>query len=386
MRLLIVDGDTTYRETLEKLTTQWGYHPCVVTSEDEAVEKLKFQPFDMVISEWNTLEVKGDALCSQLKNSVQGGYTYSIICSEKKETSTIVNAFEAGADDFIAKPFEPAELHARIEAGRRLLNLDRSLKQTTSRLERGLSQAARTLKSMLPPKRDDDNFRTDWLFRPCAIIGGDLFNMVDLDQDNVCLYAIDVSGHEIAAALFAVTLGHMLLPRRQSNGSAGKRQSDSYSWNQSPKQVVTTLNDRFQMEPPMNRYATLFYAVINRKTLKMRWVRAGHPAPIIVRDGKHIVLSEGEPPIGVFTDCTYAEHETQLQTNDRLVLYSDGISECQNPTSLEMLGSDRFAALLESLSQTDFSNIIENIDAALLDYRTRDTFDDDVSLLAIEIK
>jgi sigma-B regulation protein RsbU (phosphoserine phosphatase) len=118
----------------------------------------------------------------------------------------------------------------------------------------------------------------------------------------------------------------------------------------------------------------------------MTWVRAGHPSPIIIRDGKHISLSEGDPPIGVFADCTYTEHVTQLQSMDRLILFSDGISECQEPKSFEMLGSDRFAALLESHSQTPFGEIISKIDSALLAYRTQETFDDDVSLLAIEVK
>jgi phosphoserine phosphatase RsbU/P len=386
MRLLIVDGDISNRQSLMKLGAQWGYECCSAETEKKALSILKTMRFDIVISEWRTDIVDGTQICEQLRESKQEGYTYLIICSDKRETKQIVEAFDAGADDYIAKPFEAEELRARIEAGLRLLCLDRSLKSAKARLERGLKQAALTLKSMLPHRRDDEHFRTDWLFRPCAIIGGDLFNMVDLDEDHVCLYAVDVSGHEIAAALFAVTLGHMLMPRRQAIISGERRQTDSYSWNQSPRQVVSTLNDRFEMEPPMNMYATLFYAVINRKTLKMRWVRAGHPSPIIIRKGKRIVLKEGEPPIGVFSDCNFTEHSTQLEKRDRLVLYSDGISECQNLDTLEMMGFEKFTHFMETLSERPFNEMVPAIDKALIDHRRSVEFDDDLSLLAVEIK
>ena len=386
MRLLIIDDNPQERETLRQLAAEWGYECLCAGSEATAAELLQATRFDVVVSEWKDSVIDGPALCRALRSAEQDGYTYFIICSSKRDTSAMVAGFESGVDDYVGKPFDAAELKARIDAGVRLLRLDRSLISAKTRLERGLAQAALTLRSMLPHRKDDRNLRTDWLFRPCAIVGGDLFNVVDLDEDHVCLYAIDVSGHEVAAALFAVTLGHMLLPRRQVDEAAGRSNRSRYSWNQNPTQVASTLNDRFQMEPPMNMYATLFYAVINRKDLTMRWVRAGHPAPILVRDGKTVPLEEGDFAIGMFEDAVYTEHLLKLKPSDRIFIYSDGIVEAANPHNNEMFGKERLESLFHGMAGRPFQEMIHAIDDTLLEHRDGDRFDDDLSLLAVEIK
>lgn len=386
MRLLIVDDNAADRAVLSELGTAWGYECFIADSHEIAAEMFRTTHFDVVVSEWKSSTIDAPSLCRRLRAEERYGYTYFIICSERRDTKSVVEGLDAGADDYVGKPFDSAELRSRIEAGLRLLNLDRSPMSAKSRLERGLAQAALTLKSMLPQPKDDKNLRTDWLFRPCAIVGGDLFNVVDLDDNHVCLYAIDVSGHEVGAALFAVTLGHMLLPRRQVDEAVGGNRRTRYTWNQNPTQVASTLNDRFQMEPPMNMYATLFYAVINRKDLTLKWVRAGHPSPIIVRNGQKIVLEEGDFAIGMFENCGYTEHTVQLQSGDRLFIYSDGIVEAVDPRTDEMLGKDHLESMLIDLSGRPFKEMIHAIDDALLAHRNGDGFEDDLSLLAVEIK
>jgi sigma-B regulation protein RsbU (phosphoserine phosphatase) len=298
----------------------------------------------------------------------------------------LVRSIEEGADDYLVKPFEHEVLRARLKAGMRLLHLDQSLLSAKARLEQGLTQAARTLTTMLPHRRDGRNFKIDWLFRPCAIIGGDLFNVVDLDENHFCLYAIDVSGHEVGAALFAVTLGQMLLPRPKINAKEGGMSQSAYRWNLNPVQVVSTLNERFQMEPLMNMFATLFYAVIDRRNLVMRWVRAGHPSPVIIRDRKPTLLAEGDLPIGILPTTQYARHTTRLKKGDRLFLYSDGMTEAKNSATSEMFGVDRLVSLIAGSSGETLTEAISRIDRALLDHRGMDRFDDDLSMLAVEIK
>jgi phosphoserine phosphatase RsbU/P len=385
MRLLVVDTDQGYRQKLEELTSDWGYSCHGVETVSEALDILGKERIDVIISDWSAPGIDGPELCRKVRALQKTGHIYFIICSEKRSTEDMVKGIDEGADDYVFKPIEHEVLRARLKAGMRLLDLDRSLLAAKARLERGLTQAARTLKTMLPDRRNGTNFRIDWLFRPCAIIGGDLFNVVDLDDSHFCIYAIDVSGHEVGATLFAVTLGHMLLPRRKV-GKDGKMSKDPYRWNQNPVEVVSTLNERFQMAPPLNLYATLFYAVIDRRTLVMSWVRAGHPSPIVVRRGHPTELTEGDLPIGVLPDSDYTLHTTQLERNDRLFIYSDGITETKNISTMEMLGARRFIEMMTGLSDRPLDEAIAAIDAAILEHRVVDRFDDDLSLLAVEIK
>ncbi len=387
MRILVVDDDNPTRKLVEIFLTKWGYEFASARDGAEAWEIWQKETFDLIISDWLMPEMDGPELCRRIRSVEREGYTYFILCSVRGSTEHIVEGIEAGADDYIIKPFEQAELKVRIEAGRRLLDRERSHASITARLKRGLEQAAVTLTGMLPVPRTGPDMQIDWLFRPCSIIGGDLFNVLAVDEKHVVVYAIDVSGHGVASALFAVTLGNMLLPRPQIgefNAHHASR-SNQFSWNCSPLRVVSTLSERFPFEHPTNMYSTLFYAVIERQTLKMSWVRAGHPPPLVVSNSNKYLLEDGDPPIGLFPEYEFTEHTTHLHRGDRLYLYSDGITEAKAPDA-ELFGADRLISLLcNSTPDQPLGDVVRQVDNAVLEHRGDDQFDDDLSLLAVEM-
>ncbi len=384
MRVLIVEKDDEIRKMLEFCLIEWGYDCVCVADGDKAWQLYQEQKFDIVVSGWVLPGMSGPELCANIREYEKGDYTYFILCTRKRETKDIVEGIEAGADEYIIKPFEQAVLKVRIEAGRRLLRLEHSLSATNNRLKVGLEQAAATLTSMLPAPRIGPDLQIDWLFRPCAYIGGDLFNVFALDEKRVSLYSIDVSGHGVASALFAMTIGNMLLPRRRISSLNNTKNPPQYAWNASPVRVASTLNERFPLELPTNMYFTLFYGVVDLNDMTMRWVRAGHPSPILLSDGTSNLLEDGDPPIGLFSDYEFTEYTTQLKQGDRLFLYSDGITEASNSEAV-MFGSERLTTLLTELSQRSLSDVIKNLDQRILAYQGDDQFDDDLSLLAIEV-
>jgi sigma-B regulation protein RsbU (phosphoserine phosphatase) len=326
----------------------------------------------------------GPELCALIREYEKGDYTYFILCTQKCETKDIVEGIEAGADDYIIKPFEQAVLKVRLEAGQRILRLEHSLSATNSRLKVGLEQAAATLTSMLPAPRIGPDLQIDWLFRPCAYIGGDLFNVFALDNKRVSLYSIDVSGHGVASALFAMTIGNMLLPRRRISALNSSNSASQFAWNASPIRVASTLNERFPLELSTNMYFTLFYGVIDLNTMSMRWVRAGHPSPILLSDGTSALLEDGDPPIGLFSEYKFTEYVTQLKQGDRLFMYSDGITEASNSETV-MFGTGQLISFLSELSDRSLSDVVKYLDQRILTYHGDDQFDDDLSLLAIEM-
>lgn len=384
MRILVVDDDIPTRTLIEMYLDQWGYEYESAPNGIDALRMFQDHKFDIVISDWMMPGMSGPDLCKHIRDLEQEGHTYIILCTVMKLTENIVEGIESGADDYITKPFDQAELKVRLQAGRRLIRLQHSLEATNNRLKRGLEQAAAALTSMLPARRKGPLLNLDWLFRPSAFIGGDLFNVYALDEKRISLYIIDVSGHGVASALFAVSLGNILRPSKVSSDATTIRSTFGAEDLGNPQQVAFALNERFPLKPPTNMYFTLFYAVINQEDLTMRWIRAGHPPPILINKKGNYLLSEGDPPIGFFPGTEYTEYVTQLEHGDRLYLYSDGITEAKgrNPS---LFGSDQLLSNLVHGHHEPLGDVIHRVSEAVLAHQGNNLFTDDLSMLAIEI-
>src|SRR5438270_476995 len=124
MKILIVDDDDIVRAMLAN-TLKWsGYAVDVAADGREALEKLRTGACRMVISDWTMPEMDGIELCRAIRGGDFPGYIYIILLTGRAGTQDIVDGLAAGADDFIAKPFQPAELSVRVRAGERVLALE----------------------------------------------------------------------------------------------------------------------------------------------------------------------------------------------------------------------------------------------------------------------
>ena len=139
-----------------------------------------------------------------------------VLLSEQKETATVIRCIEAGADDYLPKPFNPALLKARIrgclerkflrDQERRLLA---TIQSQQERIQEELAEAAAYLRSLLPAPFATP-FAIDWRFIPSSELGGDAFGYHWIDDDHFALYLLDVCGHGVGAALLSVTVLNVL--------------------------------------------------------------------------------------------------------------------------------------------------------------------------------
>lgn len=125
MKILIVDDDDMALEALDHALTQAGHEVVAAHNGLEALELLHADPCRLVISDWMMPTMDGLELCRRIRNRAVGHYTYFILVTCRGEPDDIVEGLSAGADDFITKPFEPAELCVRVRAGERILLLDK---------------------------------------------------------------------------------------------------------------------------------------------------------------------------------------------------------------------------------------------------------------------
>jgi putative two-component system response regulator len=124
MKVLITDDELVSRKKLEKHVTSMGHEVIVATNGKEALSLwIKHRP-DLVISDWVMPEMNGIELVREIKRLQGSNYCYVIMITSQSETQDIVTGMEAGADDFIAKPFIKEELTVRIKAGERIINFE----------------------------------------------------------------------------------------------------------------------------------------------------------------------------------------------------------------------------------------------------------------------
>jgi serine phosphatase RsbU (regulator of sigma subunit) len=168
-----------------------------------------------------------------------------------------------------------------------------------------------------------------WL--PARTMGGDYYDLIELGERELALCIGDVAGKGMTAAL------------TMSGLQAAVRASAS----DSPRDLCERVRRVVVSSLSGGRFVTFFYATVNVETMRLRWCNAGHNAPILARaDGTTVRLAEGGPAITrLFRDTPYEEHELALHDGDRIVLFTDGVSEVSDENG-EMFGEPRIEELV----------------------------------------
>lgn len=239
-----------------------------------------------------------------------------------------------------------------------LRQANEQLEAANQRLRQDLEAAAKIQQALLPPSTlQVPGVSLAWAFRPCVELAGDLLNIHPLDENRVALYMIDVSGHGVAAALFAVTLSRLLSakPDESSLFVTADEKRSGYGFAR-PAWVAEKLNRQFPFDPSTSQYFTMLYGVLNLETRQFRYVSAGHLGPVYAPlRGKPSDLTSSGFPIGLIPTADFDEKVLQLEPGDSLYLLTDGITEAQNEQG-EEFGIHRF---LRSLAGTQGSPLTE---------------------------
>nr|HID58048.1 response regulator [Desulfobacterales bacterium] len=127
--LLIAEDDPVSRKILETTLTKAGYEVVSVENGRKAFELFKERFFPIVLTDWVMPEMDGLELCRAIRESRPSGYVFIVLLTARDSKESIITGLEAGADDYLTKPFNHAELIARLNTGKRILKLERSLRK-----------------------------------------------------------------------------------------------------------------------------------------------------------------------------------------------------------------------------------------------------------------
>ena len=155
MNILIADDDQSTLQLLEKDLKKWGYTISLAQDGKEAWSKLQSAPYDLVVSDWMMPGIDGLELCRRIRNADFKRYVYFIIISAKNIKQEILDGFESGIDDYIKKPIDLDELHARIKVGARIVKLEKDLSDKYDEIKRNYFQTIRMFTSLVEVFNED---------------------------------------------------------------------------------------------------------------------------------------------------------------------------------------------------------------------------------------
>ena len=390
--ILAVDDTPANLQVLAGMLKDRGYKVRPVPSGKLALLAARRDPPDLILLDINMPEMNGYEVCEHLKADDNLKGIPVIFISALTEQLDKVKAFGKGGVDYITKPFQIEELHARVATHLKLRRLQLEVEETNARLakangrmSRDLKAAAKIQETFLPrelPRIPGVDFA--WVYRPCDELAGDGLNVIPLGDGKVGLYILDVSGHGVASALLSVTLSRLLSPPSDPSsilirvGAAPDRFDIT-----PPAEVASRLNRLFPFDLATEQFATMIYGILNSATREFRFVSAGHPGAVhLPAGGDPLILESQGFPIGL-ADEAYEERSICLGPGDRLYLYSDGVPEATglsgkqfgNAQLLEMIGRGRSEPLQESVA-----TLLREVAR----WHGPESLEDDISILAAE--
>ncbi|MEW5976629.1 MAG: SpoIIE family protein phosphatase [Acidobacteriota bacterium] len=401
MKILIAEDEVVSRRLLQRTLEKMG-HTVVATADGEAAwQQFEQNGFSVVITDWTMPRMDGLELIRRIRALDRRGYTYVLLLTARSEHEDIVVGLQAGADDFVTKPFDATELSARLRSCERIVTLEQRLAgrnreleaanfalfSANSRMKRELETAACIQASLLPKVLPSvAAFEFAWQFKPCAELAGDILNIFRLDEKHIGLYVLDVSDHGVSAALLAVTLSHLLSPTF-SQSTLLKKPVDTAPGYElvSPSEVARQLNRMFPMRGDYGQYFTLIYGLLNIETAQLTYVQAGHPCPILwTATTQEACFLEGEGlPIGFLEDPGYEDRKVGLRQGDRLFFYSDGLTEARNPRG-QQFGESALLRSINSCAEVGIDQALVNVLNGAERWTEANSFRDDVSLAAVD--
>ena len=393
MTILVAEDDRATRLRIVLSLKGWGYNVVEAADGKEAWEKFKELDPDIVITDWQMPEMDGVELIRNIRGDTEDlTYHYTILLTSRSEMKDLVEGLESGADDFVAKPFDKEELRVRIQAGQRIVKLERELEAQNEKLEasnqrmrESLLAAAKIQQAFLPPRQMEfEGMKFACRYEPCDELAGDTLNIVPLDDRFVAIYNIDVSGHGVPAALLSVHLSRILTRLRGPDRIILRKQEDGAVGAVSPSTVLSRLNRRFMCDSVNEQYFTMNYGLLDIQERTFCYSSAGHPGPIIVSKGELEILSAMPPAVGFLPDPVFKEVTLQLEVGDRILFYTDGVFEVMNRAG-EEFGEERLAGVFLKSSDSSLEDSLRALLFASRKWCEGRPFDDDISLMAVEI-
>jgi sigma-B regulation protein RsbU (phosphoserine phosphatase) len=375
--VLLIDDQAIVAETIRQMIAAEAditLHYCADPT--RALETANRVQPTVILQDLVMPDVEGLSLLKFFRTNPATRETPMIVLSSREEPLVKAEAFALGASDYLVKLPDRIELVARIRHHSlgyiNLLQRNEAyaaLAQSRQVMARQLDTAARYVRSLLP-KPTRAPVQMDWRYVPCADLGGDTLGYHWIDDDHFALYLLDVAGHGLDSALFAVTIMNVLRSRALPNTDF-----------QVPGQVLAALNDAFPMEAYGEKCFTIWYGVYQQSAGVLAWAGGGHPPALLFEAGAPAPtrLDSDGPMMGMMSGLDFNTSQRPLAAGARLYLYSDGAHEIHKPDGGDWT-FDEFVAFMSQSAEGELP-LLDRLQQHVCALHGSEQLDDDFSVV-----
>jgi serine phosphatase RsbU (regulator of sigma subunit) len=239
------------------------------------------------------------------------------------------------------------------------------------RLEQEINIARDIQQALLPKNfKDYPHLAVSGVNFPCLSVGGDYFDVFPLDEKRTAFLLADVSGKGLGAALLTTMLQGAL-----SGMTLGT----------DPARTFNHVNRFLCDHAEVGRYATMFFGILDEAG-KLEFINAGHPSPILMRQGRaEEAFTEGSFPVGLVPEAEFATATLQLEPNDTLFLFSDGVTEAMDPDE-QLYGVPRLVEVLEGKTDLPLDEIQKTVLESVENFARGARQADDLTMLVVRYR
>jgi sigma-B regulation protein RsbU (phosphoserine phosphatase) len=315
----------------------------------------------------------GYEVCRRLRQMPETAEVPIMFLSSLEEVQDKTRGFEAGGNDYLTKPFDMAEVKARV---RSLLKAKAYNDAVKEQIASELRVAREIQMGMIPQEfgalERDHGVELAAALEPAREVGGDLYGVFPASGGRLVLVMGDVSGKGIPASLFMVRTCTLvrLLARQLAE----------------PEQILARLNDELALDNPSGMFVTLLCAVYEPSACRLALANGGHPRPVHLRPGQppRWALENLGTLLGLEPRLPYERTELQLAPGDTVLLYTDGVTEALSPQAA-CYGGDRLLAGLAGSTASCASDVVTGTLRRTREFASGAPQSDDIALLALRV-
>jgi serine phosphatase RsbU (regulator of sigma subunit) len=395
LKILIADDDDVSRIILASALQKLGCEVVAAENGLKALEAFRTDDFSVLISDWLMPGMDGPALCREVRKVPRENYTYIVLLTSLDGKANYLVAMDAGADDFMTKPFDSEQLKGRIQVAERIIGLQRrvaegarELREKNEQMEEDLKMAGELQMSLLPqefptmpcgvlPAESAISFSS--FYYPMGAVSGDFFTVNRLSDTTVAVFIADVMGHGIRAALITAMVS--VLVEKFSAAAAN------------PAAMLTKMNRSLltilkHVEGAL--FVTGFYLVVDTARSRILFANAAHPDPLLLhrlRGNLESISAKGNggPPLGLLNDAQYQNCECPLAEDDFIMLFTDGLFEVAAPGD-DIYSRERLMAAVRKRVSLPSARMLTELLGEIRQFSKGIEFSDDVCLVTMDIK
>jgi serine phosphatase RsbU (regulator of sigma subunit) len=352
------------------------YKVKVAKSGEHALKIIAKSSPDLILLDVMMPEMDGYEVCRRLKSDDITKDVPIIFVTAMEQESDETKGFELGAADYITKPISPSIVQARIKTQLALKDSMKKLhdaydliEEQKDRMQQELN-VGRDIQLAMVPKifPDSNDFSVYATLEPAREVGGDFYDVFNIDDDRICLCIGDVSGKGVPAALFMAVAKTLINARASSDSSTAS--------------IVTHTNDELSKNNDGCLFVTLFVCILNTRTGELMTTNAGHNPPFLKHTNGSITvlpLCSG-PAVAAIEGATYTENIIQLQHNDILLLFTDGVTEADN-LDRTLFGEEKLEKILADWQHGSMEELVKHVVTETHKYEGKDRQADDITVL-----